>query len=57
MKLSASHRSASAAFEADTEAPASPLLVVSISVCSGDDKHPGDVVEGGAGQPGEPNAF
>lgn len=49
-KLSVSHCSRSAAFETDTEALASPVLLVRIPVCSGDDKHPNDDVEGGASQ-------
>lgn len=35
--------------EAYTKAWASPVLLVSISVCSGDDKDPNDDVEGGVG--------
>lgn len=36
---------------------ASSVLLVSISVCSGDDKEPDDDVKGGVGQPGKSNAF
>lgn len=35
----------------------SPVLLVSISVCSGDDKETGDDVKGSVGQPGKSNAF
>lgn len=35
----------------------SPVLLVSISVCSGDDKESGDDVKGSVGQPGKSNAF
>lgn len=35
----------------------SPVLLVSISVCSGDDKETGDDVKGSVGQLGKSNAF
>lgn len=35
----------------------SPVLLVRISVCSGDDKETGDDVKGSVGQPGKSNAF
>lgn len=35
----------------------SPVLLVSISVCSGDDKETGDDVKDSVGQPGKSNAF
>ena len=56
-ELSVTQRFPSAAFKAATEAQASPVLLVSISVCSGDNKHPNDAVEGGTGQTGEPSEF
>lgn len=35
----------------------SPVVLVSISVCCGDDKETGDDVKGSVGQPGKSNAF